>query len=83
MSVNKHDVWADLVYTLDQLERPPERKPHDIEGSAKVPKQTASPPVMGRRQWNARGNGLNVGGYDVGGTVIPGDLALSQNDVVA
>ena len=30
MSLNKHDVWADLVYALDQLERPPERQPHDI-----------------------------------------------------
>ena len=30
MSLNKHDVWADLVYALDQLERPPEIRPHDI-----------------------------------------------------
>ena len=30
MSLNKYDVWADLVYALDQLERPPERPPHDI-----------------------------------------------------
>ena len=30
MSLNKCDVWADLVYALDQLERPLERKPHDI-----------------------------------------------------
>ena len=30
MSLNKEDVWADLVYALDQLERPPEREPHDI-----------------------------------------------------
>ena len=30
MSLTKEDVWADLVYALDQLERLPERKPHDI-----------------------------------------------------
>ena len=30
MSLNRHDVWADLVYALDQLERPPEIRPHDI-----------------------------------------------------
>jgi len=28
--LSKEDVWADLVYALDQLERPPEGKPHDI-----------------------------------------------------
>ena len=30
MPLNKYDVWADLMYALDQLERPPDRQPHDI-----------------------------------------------------